>query len=311
MVDVAQLLAPRARERTPVLEACGVAPGGYLLATAHRAGNVDDPARLARLVDAAARAARRRSCCRCTRARARGWRRPGCSTSCGGARRAARPAARLPRLHVAAAARARRADRLRRRAEGGLPRRRAVRDAARHDGVDRDRRRGLERARGPRRARPRWRRWSARRRPSARRCTATAAPASASSQALLALRERAARGSDRARRRRRPRLLGPEPRPQLRRAAGLRARLVLRRLPERARALGAQLPRRALHRRPRRPARRRRARRGRARHAGADPRRAGRARARRRQALLRREAARPAVADAERAVAAAERPAGS
>jgi UDP-N-acetylglucosamine 2-epimerase (non-hydrolysing)/UDP-GlcNAc3NAcA epimerase len=28
-----------------------VAPGGYLLATAHRAGNVDDPARLARLVE--------------------------------------------------------------------------------------------------------------------------------------------------------------------------------------------------------------------------------------------------------------------
>jgi UDP-GlcNAc3NAcA epimerase len=51
MVDVAQLLAPRARERTQALDACGVAPGGYLLATAHRAGNVDDPARLERLVE--------------------------------------------------------------------------------------------------------------------------------------------------------------------------------------------------------------------------------------------------------------------
>jgi UDP-GlcNAc3NAcA epimerase len=49
MVDVAQLLAPRARERTSVLEACGVEPGGFLLVTAHRAGNVDDPARLERL----------------------------------------------------------------------------------------------------------------------------------------------------------------------------------------------------------------------------------------------------------------------
>jgi UDP-N-acetylglucosamine 2-epimerase (non-hydrolysing)/UDP-GlcNAc3NAcA epimerase len=51
MVDVAQMLAPRARERAQVLDDCGVAPGEYLIATAHRAGNVDDPARLARLVD--------------------------------------------------------------------------------------------------------------------------------------------------------------------------------------------------------------------------------------------------------------------
>ena len=49
MVDVAQLLAPRARERTAVLEACAVEPGAFLLATAHRAGNVEDPARLERL----------------------------------------------------------------------------------------------------------------------------------------------------------------------------------------------------------------------------------------------------------------------
>jgi len=50
MVDVAQLLGPRARERTSVLEACEVEPGSYLLATAHRAGTVDDPERLERLV---------------------------------------------------------------------------------------------------------------------------------------------------------------------------------------------------------------------------------------------------------------------
>jgi UDP-GlcNAc3NAcA epimerase len=51
MVDVAQMLAPRARERTQALDACGVRTGEYLLATAHRAGNVDDPARLSRLVE--------------------------------------------------------------------------------------------------------------------------------------------------------------------------------------------------------------------------------------------------------------------
>jgi UDP-N-acetylglucosamine 2-epimerase (non-hydrolysing)/UDP-GlcNAc3NAcA epimerase len=51
MVDVAQLIAPRARERTDVLDELGVERGGYVLATAHRAGNVDDPGRLRRLVD--------------------------------------------------------------------------------------------------------------------------------------------------------------------------------------------------------------------------------------------------------------------
>jgi UDP-N-acetylglucosamine 2-epimerase (non-hydrolysing)/UDP-GlcNAc3NAcA epimerase len=51
MVDVAQLVAPRARERTQVLESFGVSSGAYLLATAHRAGNVDDPERLEALVE--------------------------------------------------------------------------------------------------------------------------------------------------------------------------------------------------------------------------------------------------------------------
>ena len=51
MVDVAQLLGPRAAARLDVLERHGVAPGGFLLATAHRAGNVDDPARLTALVE--------------------------------------------------------------------------------------------------------------------------------------------------------------------------------------------------------------------------------------------------------------------
>ena len=51
MVDIAALVRPRAiDDRTP-LDAAGVEPGGYVLATTHRAGNVDDPARLRRLVD--------------------------------------------------------------------------------------------------------------------------------------------------------------------------------------------------------------------------------------------------------------------
>jgi UDP-N-acetylglucosamine 2-epimerase (non-hydrolysing)/UDP-GlcNAc3NAcA epimerase len=45
MVDIAHLFQPRAREETPAFEP------PYVLATAHRAGNVDDPQRLAALVD--------------------------------------------------------------------------------------------------------------------------------------------------------------------------------------------------------------------------------------------------------------------
>jgi UDP-N-acetylglucosamine 2-epimerase len=51
MADVALAMAPRARERTGVLAEHGVEPGGYVLVTAHRAGNVDDPERLRMLVD--------------------------------------------------------------------------------------------------------------------------------------------------------------------------------------------------------------------------------------------------------------------
>jgi UDP-N-acetylglucosamine 2-epimerase (non-hydrolysing)/UDP-GlcNAc3NAcA epimerase len=51
MVDVALEVQPRARERLDLLAARGLAPGQYLLATAHRAGNVDDPDRLRRLVE--------------------------------------------------------------------------------------------------------------------------------------------------------------------------------------------------------------------------------------------------------------------
>jgi UDP-N-acetylglucosamine 2-epimerase (non-hydrolysing)/UDP-GlcNAc3NAcA epimerase len=51
MVDIALLFQPRARADDGPLEAAGVTPGAYALATAHRAGNVDDPARLRALVD--------------------------------------------------------------------------------------------------------------------------------------------------------------------------------------------------------------------------------------------------------------------
>jgi UDP-N-acetylglucosamine 2-epimerase (non-hydrolysing)/UDP-GlcNAc3NAcA epimerase len=51
MVDVARLLAPRARADDRALREAGVQAGEYVLVTAHRAGTVDDPARLARLVE--------------------------------------------------------------------------------------------------------------------------------------------------------------------------------------------------------------------------------------------------------------------
>jgi UDP-N-acetylglucosamine 2-epimerase (non-hydrolysing)/UDP-GlcNAc3NAcA epimerase len=51
MVDVALLVQPRAREDDRTLRTAGVERGAYVLVTAHRAGNVDDPARLERLVE--------------------------------------------------------------------------------------------------------------------------------------------------------------------------------------------------------------------------------------------------------------------
>ena len=50
MADVSLTFAPIAAERSKALGEAGVEPGGYLLVTAHRAGNVDDPARLEQLV---------------------------------------------------------------------------------------------------------------------------------------------------------------------------------------------------------------------------------------------------------------------
>ncbi|MGI9185427.1 MAG: non-hydrolyzing UDP-N-acetylglucosamine 2-epimerase [Solirubrobacteraceae bacterium] len=50
MVDVAVAAQPRARTHDDLVRRRGLEPGGYVLATAHRAGNVDDPGRLERLV---------------------------------------------------------------------------------------------------------------------------------------------------------------------------------------------------------------------------------------------------------------------
>ncbi len=51
MVDVALRWQPAARADAAAPAAHGVMPGSYLLLTAHRAGNVDDPARLRALVE--------------------------------------------------------------------------------------------------------------------------------------------------------------------------------------------------------------------------------------------------------------------
>jgi UDP-GlcNAc3NAcA epimerase len=51
MVDVAMQRQPSAREDTATLAAHGLMPDAYVLLSAHRAGNVDDPERLRALVD--------------------------------------------------------------------------------------------------------------------------------------------------------------------------------------------------------------------------------------------------------------------
>ena len=84
-------------------------------------------------------------------------------------------------------ARPRGAHRLGRRAEGGLPGRRAVRDDARHDRVGRDRRGRLERAGRPRRRRGAGRAGAHAARPSAPSSTATGTRARASSPRSPAL----------------------------------------------------------------------------------------------------------------------------
>ncbi|MCP9487657.1 MAG: UDP-N-acetylglucosamine 2-epimerase (non-hydrolyzing) [Gaiellaceae bacterium MAG52_C11] len=51
MLDVAQKFGPIADRRSDVVERLELEPHGYFLATAHRAGNVDDPQKLGRVVE--------------------------------------------------------------------------------------------------------------------------------------------------------------------------------------------------------------------------------------------------------------------
>ncbi|HET8820185.1 MAG TPA: UDP-N-acetylglucosamine 2-epimerase (non-hydrolyzing) [Thermoleophilaceae bacterium] len=51
MADVSLTFRDIAEERSRILEARGLEPGEYLVMTAHRSGNVDDPGRLAKLVE--------------------------------------------------------------------------------------------------------------------------------------------------------------------------------------------------------------------------------------------------------------------
>ena len=57
MADVALIFGPIADGRSDALERLGLEPRGFIAATAHRAGNVDDPANLRALVEVLARAA--------------------------------------------------------------------------------------------------------------------------------------------------------------------------------------------------------------------------------------------------------------
>ncbi len=58
MADVALTFGPIADRRSDALNRLGLESGGFCVATAHRAGNVDDPERLGRLVEVLARGAR-------------------------------------------------------------------------------------------------------------------------------------------------------------------------------------------------------------------------------------------------------------
>jgi UDP-N-acetylglucosamine 2-epimerase len=79
MVDVALAARPRALARSDALEAYGLSRKRFVLATAHRAGNVDDPDRLRRLVDICCWRSPTPCCYRSTRARASDSRRHRCS----------------------------------------------------------------------------------------------------------------------------------------------------------------------------------------------------------------------------------------
>ena len=170
----------RGEDDGPLRDA-GVGPGEYVLVTAHRAGNVDDPVRLRKLVDLllalplpAVLPLHPRTGARLDAA---GWLD---ELQAADHIRLTPPLGYLAFTALLTRARAMLTD------SGGVQKEAylagvPVRDAARHHRVDRDRRRRLERPRRPRHATPRSRRWTASRPPRAPSSTGTAAPASASS----------------------------------------------------------------------------------------------------------------------------------
>ena len=320
MVDVRPpLAAGRARGLGHAPRPRRCEPGSYLLLTAHRAGNVDDPARLRALVEliealptpVAVPAAP-------AHARPAGERRA-CSS---GSERDRRPradrAARLRRVQRAALPGARGPDGLRGRPEGGVPCRGALRDAASEHRVGGDRGGGLEHARRPRR-------------PGRAGRARARAPGGAARALRRRPRGRAVRAGDRRVRRGRASAPGQgdeRDRPcawawsgsatgaRTSRATSPRSRAASSRwLCDASAEAREKLPRSFPAARATgelsRPARGPRARRDRARHAGAHPRRAGGRGGRGGQALLRREAARHHRRRRRTAVAAASAPDGS
>ena len=148
MADVSLAFRDIAEERSDDRStSIGLEAGSYLVVTAHRAGNVDDPSASSALVALLEALPAPVVLPLHPRTRER-------LTAAGLMDRldadTGRAAARLPGLHEARPSRARGAHRLRRGPEGGVPPRRAVRDAPRHHGMGRDGGGGLEHARGPR-----------------------------------------------------------------------------------------------------------------------------------------------------------------
>jgi UDP-GlcNAc3NAcA epimerase len=172
MVDVALKVQPQARERLDLVRARGVEPGEYVLATAHRAGNVDDPVRLERLVNLLLQVPRPVVFALHPRTR----RRLDAAGLLEVLERSDGVLLTPPLGYVELTAL------LRRSPEGGLPRRRAVHHAPRPHRMDRDRRARLEHADRPRR----------RRRAARARVTAAA-------RAPAAVRGRSRRGTRRIR----------------------------------------------------------------------------------------------------------------
>ena len=146
MADVSLAFRDIAEERSQILDQLGLEPGSYLVVTAHRAGNVDRPERLEALVALLEALPQPVVLPMHPRTRER-LTAAGLMDRLDGIK-VIPPLGYLDFMKLARHARAV-LDRLRRGPEGGLPPRRAVRDAARHDRMGRDRRGGLEHAGGP------------------------------------------------------------------------------------------------------------------------------------------------------------------